>query len=236
MEYNDVMKELESASNPKSKKDYQNHGADGNIYGVSVADLRRISKKTGPNHELSLKLYYSGHFDAMHLSPMVADPGKLTEDILDDMASKAYCHVLADYAVASLAAEQEATLAAKLANKWILSENEMIKSTGWNTYAMLICIHEDVLLSKAEILSRIYYIKEHISYESDLIKNAMVKFIIAAGKTYTPLHGEALAAAVQIGKVKVSLSPAGGKTWDPASEIQNTAKKGLLGKKKKSFR
>jgi hypothetical protein len=130
MTYDDVIKELQRIANPKSKRDYCNHGSNDDIYGVSVADLRQLAAKIGQDHELAIQLYDSGNFDAMHLCAMIADPGKLSEDNLNDMVSRAYCHVLSDYTVASLAAGQELPLAVKLAGMWIKSENKLIASAG----------------------------------------------------------------------------------------------------------
>jgi len=236
MNFSDAMDELQSSSNPKSKRDYQNHGANDNIFGVSVTDLRRLSIKIGCDHALSRELYNSGNFDAMHLSAMIADPSLLTKDDLDEMVSKAYCHVLSDYVVAALATEQKAQDAMTLANKWISSETEMIKSAGWSTYAMLICIHKDSDLSKSEIHNHLCFIRDNIANASDHIKNSMIKFVVSVGTAYLPLREEAFAIAKQIGRIKVSLSAASAKIWNPSSDIQKVIDKGSLGKKRKGFR
>lgn len=236
MTYDEVITELQRIANPKSKRDYQNHGANENIYGVSVVNLRQLATSIGQDHELALRLYDSGNFDAVHLCAMVAQPSKLSEDTLNSMVSRAYCHVLSDYVVASLAAEQETPLALKLANHWIASDNVLIASAGWTAYSMILRIHKDDVLPETEIRSHLSRIGDSFSRSSDIVKHAMIGFVIAAGTAYVPLHKEALALAEQLGKTRVSLAKAGAKTLQPAADIQRILGKGHLGKKRKSFR
>jgi len=61
-----VMDQLKTFGNPQTKKTYATHGAKEPYFGVKVADLKTILKKTKKNHELSLALYDTGNSDAMY--------------------------------------------------------------------------------------------------------------------------------------------------------------------------
>ena len=58
------------------------------FYGVKVADLKKILKKTKKNHQLSLELYSTGNSDAMYLAALMADETQITESQLNDWVDK----------------------------------------------------------------------------------------------------------------------------------------------------
>lgn len=105
MTLSDIMKELEAYGNEQTKKTLMNHGAKEPFFGVKVADLKKILKKTKKNHELSLALYETGNSDAMYLAGLMADESQITEAQLDDWVDKAYWYYLSEYAVPWVAAE-----------------------------------------------------------------------------------------------------------------------------------
>ena len=57
MTVKEVMAELEQYGNESTKKIFMKHGAKEPFFGVKVADMKKIVKKTKKNHELSLELY-----------------------------------------------------------------------------------------------------------------------------------------------------------------------------------
>jgi len=60
MTLQEVLKELESYGDERTKNTLMKHGAKEPFFGVKVADLKKILKKTKKNHELSLQLYDTG--------------------------------------------------------------------------------------------------------------------------------------------------------------------------------
>ncbi|MFA9408483.1 MAG: DNA alkylation repair protein, partial [Candidatus Dadabacteria bacterium] len=52
-----VMKELNELENEQTKKIYIRHGAREPLYGVKIADLKKLVKKIRTNHALALELY-----------------------------------------------------------------------------------------------------------------------------------------------------------------------------------
>ena len=81
MTLQEVMTELEAYGNPQTKKTLIPHGAKEPFFGVKVADLKKILKKTKKNHDLSLELYATGNSDAMYLAGLMADEKKISKEL-----------------------------------------------------------------------------------------------------------------------------------------------------------
>ena len=84
MEYEDIIPELESLSNPEDVKGMARFGINSKkVYGVRMPELRRIAKNAGKNHELAEKLWDSGYNETKILASLIEDPKKVTEDQMD---------------------------------------------------------------------------------------------------------------------------------------------------------
>ncbi len=86
----EVLSLLEEYGNEQTKKTLINHGAKEPFFGVKVADLKKILKKTKKNHELSLELFETGNSDAMYLAGLMADENQISKDQLQGWVKKAY--------------------------------------------------------------------------------------------------------------------------------------------------
>lgn len=71
-----IMKDLEKMGTPSVKKIFINHGAKEPLFGVKIADLKKIQKKIKKNNEISLELYKTLNADAMYLAGLIADEKK----------------------------------------------------------------------------------------------------------------------------------------------------------------
>ncbi len=89
MTLEEIMLELEQYGDPQTKKTLMTHGAREPLFGVKVADLKKILKKTKKNHELSLELYNTGNSDAMYLAGLMADETKITKEQLESWVENA---------------------------------------------------------------------------------------------------------------------------------------------------
>jgi 3-methyladenine DNA glycosylase AlkD len=69
-----------------------------NALGVSVADIRRIAKQLGPNHELAEALWHTGVYEARMLTAFLAEPARVTPAQMDrwcrDFDNWAICDTL----------------------------------------------------------------------------------------------------------------------------------------------
>ena len=96
MSYEQVIKALEKAGTAQNRKVYARHGVKEPMFGVSFAELGKLTKQIRTDHELAMQLWKSGNHDARVLATMIADPARLDRKTLDAWADDLDCYVLAD--------------------------------------------------------------------------------------------------------------------------------------------
>jgi 3-methyladenine DNA glycosylase AlkD len=234
MQFDEIMQQLEQYSNETTKRIFMNHGAKEPLFGVKVADLKKIVKKVKTNHELSLQLYDTGNSDAMYLAGLIADEKQITRNDLQKWAEKAYWYMLSEYTVADVAAESRYGLV--LAREWIKSEKENIDSAGWATCSGLLAIKPNEELDLNEIKNLLDYIKTNIHREQNRVRYVMNNFVICVG-TYIPsLSDKAVEVAKFIGKVSVDMGGTSCKVPFAPEYIEKVKARGSVGKKRKAIR
>ena len=127
---------------------------------MKIADLKVIQKKVKKDYELSLELYDTGNSDAMYLAGLIADPEQMTKADLKKWVKGAYWNMIAGYTVPWVASESR--FGRELALEWIDSDDEMISTAGWSTYASLVAIKPDAELDLAEIEKLLNRVKNEI--------------------------------------------------------------------------
>ena len=230
----EVMKELEQYGDERTKSTLMNHGAKEPFFGVKVADLKKILKKTKKNHELSLALFDTGNSDAMYLAGLMADEKKITREQLEDWVDKAYWHYLSEYAVPWVAAETE--FGFDLGLEWIKSKEERIASAGWATVAYYAAVNEDAVLDVKKYAQLLDVVGKEVHKAQNRVRYTMNGFVIAIG-TYIPeLTKKAQEVADKIGKVSVDVGGTACKVPLATDYIQKVIDKGRVGKKRKTAR
>lgn len=234
MTANEVLKQLESFGSETTKRTLLKHGAKEPFFGVKVADLKKILKKTKKNHELSLELFNTGNSDAMYLAGLMADESKITKEQLELWADKAYWYYLSEYAVPWVAAETN--FGFELGLEWIESDKERIASAGWSTLAYYAGVNEDADLD-IEVYSKLL---ERVENEIDNAKNrvryTMNGFVIAIGTYIKELTDKSIKTAANIGKVNVDVGGTACKVPLATDYIQKIIDKDKIGKKRKTAR
>jgi 3-methyladenine DNA glycosylase AlkD len=230
----EILKELEHYGDPQTKKTYLNNGAKEPLYGVKVAFLKQILKKTKKNHELSLALYQTGNSDAMYLAGLMADEKQITETQLEEWVENAYWYYLSEFAVPWVASET--SFGFELGLKWIQSDQEQIAAAGWATLSNYASINldEDLNIQKYNELLELVGLKIHQS--QNRVRHTMNAFVIAVG-TYIPqLTKKAIQIAEKIGNVTVDMKGTACKVPSAIQYIQKVTDKNLIGKKRKQAR
>jgi 3-methyladenine DNA glycosylase AlkD len=228
----DVMSELKKLGTEQTKKTFLRHGAREPFYGVKVGDLKTIQKKVKKDHELSLQLYDTGNSDAMYLAGLIADPEKMTKADLKKWAKGAYWHMLAGYTVPWVASESR--FGRELALEWIDSDDEMISTAGWSTYASLVAIKPDAKLDLAEIEKLLTRVKAEIGRAPNRTRYAMNNFVISVGGYVAPLTAKAKAAAKAIGTLEVDMGDTSCHVPVAIDSIEKIEKMGRVGLKRKT--
>jgi len=231
-----IMAELRGKGSAETRKIYARHGmATDNMYGVSIADLKVISKKIKGDQRLALGLFATGNVDAMYLAGMVADGSKMSTRELQAWAEGAAgLQMIAEYTVPWVAVENAS--GRELALEWMKSKKEHVASTGWCTYSGLLATKPDEQLDLAEIEKLIRAAVRDMDGAQNRVRYTMNGFVIAVGSYVKPLLQKAKAAAKQIGNVSVDVGETACRVPVAAEYIEKTEAMGRTGKKRKTIR
>lgn len=193
----DVMSRLEACGTAQNRKVYPRHGVQGELFGVSYADLGRLRKEVGVDHELALGLWDTGNHDARVLATMVADPERADWGLLRRWAADLDNYVLTDAFSKYVAA---GPLAEEAIRKWTTARAEWTGRTGWLLVAHLAMEDggdDDVYGGYLEV------IEARVHRAPNRVRDAMNSALIAIGARSDALEALALAAAARIGEIDV---------------------------------
>jgi len=230
----EVMTQLADYGDERTKNTLLKHGAKEPFFGVKVADLKKILKKTKKNHELSLALYDTGNSDAMYLAGLMADEKQITEVQLDQWADQAYWYYLSEFAVPWVAAETPFGFEVGL--KWIKSGKERIAAAGWSTLASYASVRSDDQIDIKAYSDLLDQVASEIGGAQNRVKYVMNGFVIAIGAYVEELTEKSIAIASQIGKVEVLMGTTACKVPLAKDYIQKIVDRGTVGKKRKTAR
>lgn len=234
MTLDQIMTELEAYGSESTKKILMKHGAKEPFFGVKVADLKKIVKKTKKQHELSLELYATGNSDAMYLAGLIADEKQITKAQLQEWVEQAHWYMVSEYTVPWIAAESPYGF--ELGMEWIKSDQEGIASAGWSTLASYASVKPDSELDLAAYESLLDHIGENIHAAPNRVRYTMNGFVIAIGSYIESLNDKATEVAGLIGKVHVDMGGTACKVPLATTYIQKVVDKGRVGKKRKMAR
>lgn len=234
MSLQEVMSLLEAAGDERTKNTLMKHGAQEPFFGVKVAELKKILKKTKKNHELSLQLYATGNSDAMYLAGLMADEKQITAAQLETWADQAYWYYLSEYAVAWVAAETG--FGFDLGLQWIESAEERIACAGWSTLANFASVHADEDLDIDKYSQLLDQVGNTIHDAPNRVRYVMNGFVIAVGSYIQTLTVKSQEVAAKIGKVSVQMGGTACKVPLATDYIQKIIDKDRVGKKRKMAR
>lgn len=229
-----VMSELKEKGNPLRIQTFGPHGAPPDLYGVSVADMKKIARHIKGEQELAYELYATGNADAMYLAGMIADGSRMTKALLRRWANRAPWQMVSEYTVPWVATESRHGHA--LALEWIRSKKESVASSGWNTYSGLVTTRPNEELLLDEIRSFLEEVPGSIGDAPDRVRYTMNGFVIAVGCYVLPLAKAARSAARKLGKVEVDMHGTSCKVPLALESIEKVEKAGRAGKKRKTIK
>jgi hypothetical protein len=232
MTLDEVMTELKSRGNERTVTTYRRHGANGEMFGVKIADLKKILKKIKGDQELALELWETGNADAMYLAGLLADGSQMTRKQLDGWARSAWWSMLGAYSVPWVASEHDAAFA--IGMKWLKMKNADMACSGWNTYAAAISVRSDEDLDQEEIRGLLQRVESEIDNAPDKVRYCMNDFVVAVASYVKPLLKEAKAVAKRLGKVEVDMGDTACKVPVATDMIAKIESMGRVGKKRKS--
>ncbi len=232
MDVSEVLKELESYGDERTRNTHMKHGAKEPLFGVKVADLKKILKKTKKDHKLSLALFETGNSDAMYLAGLMADEKQISKDDLNQWVKAAYWYYLSEYTVPWVAAESPYGF--ELGLEWIRSNEENIASSGWSTLSNYASINH--ALDLGTYASLLDEVAEKIPDAQNRVRYTMNAFVIAIGCYIPELTQKAKETAEKIGKVKVFMGDTSCKVPLALDYIKKVEGLNRIGKKRKMAR
>ncbi|MGC6581895.1 MAG: DNA alkylation repair protein [Akkermansiaceae bacterium] len=229
-----ILTELKKLGNEQTKKTLMRHGAVEPLFGVKIGDMKGLVKAGKNNHALALELYDTGNSDAQYLAALIADKDAVSKAELNKWMKAAPWRLIANSAVATLAAESQYAMA--VAEKWIESKSELIASGGWSTITHYISIAPNEELDDATFEALLKRVISEIHEERNEVKAAMNGYLIAVGSYLPSLTRRAKAAAKKIGTVMVDKGNTGCKTPDALLYLEKIEKMDRVGWKRKRAR
>jgi hypothetical protein len=234
MDFEMVMKELESLGKERIKKTYISNGAVEPLFGVATGAMKPLAKLIKKNQALADQLYTTGNYDAMYFAGVIADPKEMTEADFERWIDGAYFYMLSDYVVAVTLAETD--IAQVVADKWIASGDELKMSAGWSCYCWLLGSRQDSEFSASKLSSMLDQVVNTIHQSPERTKSAMNNFIYTVGISYLPLHEKAVETAKEVGPVEMKRDNKKSSILLASENIQKELDRGKLGFKRKYVR
>ena len=209
-----VLYELGQLGTDQNRKVYARHGVGPQMFGVSFANLDKLKKTLGTNHDLARQLWATGNHDARVLATKIADPARFSSRELDLWVKDLDNYVIAD-AFASLVAQTP--WARRKMDVWGSVRGEWTGRVGWLLVAYL--AKNDPTLTDEDLTKKLATIEREVHARKNRTRDAMNSALIAIGLRNPVLQEAALATAKRIGKVDVDHGETGCKTPDAASYI-----------------
>ena len=133
----DVLERLKGKARPDQLEGMARYGmAVEQRLGVSVPDLRKLSKELGKDHELALSLWKTGIAEARIVAAMIGDPQKLTEEQMEDWVKDINSWDVCDQVCMNLF--EKSPLAWKKIHDWSNRQEEFVKRTAFSLIACIV--------------------------------------------------------------------------------------------------
>ena len=232
----DVIAALKSKGSEKTQATYVRHGMPAEkVLGVSVADLKPITKQIKGKQVLIQGVFETGIMDAMYLAGMVADGSLLSPEQLGAWADLARgMNMVAEYSVPWIVLDHPQRH--EIAASWIDSGDDHRATIGWTVLSGMVATEPDSALDLDLLRSRMAQAVRDIPSSPDRLKLAMNSYVIAVGCYVAYLNTEAKQAAREIGKVTADMGKTACKVPDAIAAIEKVESAGRLGKKRATMR
>jgi 3-methyladenine DNA glycosylase AlkD len=211
-----ALHELEKCGTMQNRKVYRKHGALGELYGVSFANLNVLKRKIRTDQGLAEALWETGNHDARILATMIADDKHIKKDLLENWLKELDNYIVTD-SFAGLASRTDE--AQELAEGWMKSDDAWIGRAGWQMLAIAAMRNPDLADDYFE--ERLMVIEAEIHTKKNRVRDAMNLALIAIGIRNEGLKEKAIVAAGRIGTVEVDHGETGCQTPEAIPYIEN---------------
>ncbi len=195
MDYEDVVRELESLSDPEAVKGMARYAiATERAYGVSIPNLRRIAKTIGINHDLAQQLWSTETRETRILASMVDDPAEVSEGQMERWVRDFDSWEVCDQCCSNLF--DKTKFAYGKAVEWSARKEEFVKRAGFVLMAAL-AVH-DKAAGNEEFTRFLPIIRREASDSRNFVKKAVNWALRQIGKRNAVLNLRAIETAEKI--------------------------------------
>ena len=199
MQLNDVIAELKSMGDAKSKAGMARYGIRSEqALGVSIPTLQGLAKKIGKNQRLADRLWSSAIHEARILACMIADPLLITDAQLERWVIEIDSWDLCDQCCNRLFSKT--AIARKKALAWSQRPEEFVKRAGFVLMAVM-AVH-DKKASDLQFDPFLKQIKKEATDDRNFVKKAINWALRQIGKRNRALNRKAIAMAEEIQQIE----------------------------------
>ena len=231
MTFDEVMKELESFGTEQNIKIYGRHGNDLPLFGVSVANLKKVLKPIKKDKELGKKLYYSGNTDAIYLSQWIVDPFELTVDDYEYLIYLTNYYMILDTVIPNILVKNK-NLALELLPVWLEHDNPRFRQVAYSLYGLILSKYPNEEIDENMITKYLNHVKQVIHDEENRVRYSMNGFVICAGVYHPDFTETTIKIGEEIGKVHVSMGETSCKVPFAPASIRKIQSMDRIGKKR----
>jgi 3-methyladenine DNA glycosylase AlkD len=221
MQYQEILRKLMDMSNPRNAEGMARFGlVSKDVLGITKPVLDGMAKEIGKNHELALRLWDSGIYDARVLAALIDDPKNVTEKQMDSWVVCFDNWGVCDNACMNLF--DKTPFAYAKAVEWSHRKEEFVKRAGFALMASL-AVH-DKKAPDARFLKFLPIIKRESRDERNYVKKAVNWALRQMGKRNKRLNKAAIKAAEEIQASARRLEPGDksrrSRTWIAADALR----------------
>ena len=199
MQYEEVIKKLESLKNPRNVEGMARFGIrpKTKVFGIPIPETKKIAKQIGKNHELALKLWDSGIHEARVLAGYIEEPEKITEKQFEKWVKDFDSWDVVDQVCSS--ALSKTNFAVKKIFELAGREEEFVKRTAF-TLICCLTVHDKKMADK-EFIKFFPIIKKASVDERNFVRKAVNWALRQIGKRNKYLNIRAIKLAKEIQKI-----------------------------------
>jgi len=194
----DVLKKLKAKARPDQVAGMAKYGmvAEERL-GVSVPDMRKVSKELGRDHKLALDLWKTRIPEARIVAAMTDEPGKLTEKQMEEWVKDINSWDVCDQVCMNLF--EKSPLAWKKILDWSEREEEFVKRAA---FALIACLAwHDKRAEDDQFVKLLLLIKRGATDERNFVKKAVNWALRNIGKRNPNLNKAAIESAKEIQQI-----------------------------------
>lgn len=198
MEFREIIKELESQSNPEDVAGMAKYGIKTtHAYGVRMPELTRIAKVTGKDHELAEKLWQHAYTETRILACLLDDPKLVSEEQMERWALEFNSWDVCDQCCMKLF--RKTPYAYNKINQWSMREEEFVKRAAFTLIATL-AVH-DKKVDDAQFEQLFPIIIRESTDDRNYVKKAVNWALRQIGKRNLNLNKKAIDVSINISEI-----------------------------------